>query len=184
MLVIIVEGPDGAGKSSLVSKLHHDLGNPVHERACTSEGGPVKELAQWVNSDLLAWRRRDVPVSIYDRHPVISEFIYGPIVRGEFTDPEMSNIYMRRQVKMVATRSFTVFCLPPLATVIQNLGDNEHMGGVAEHIREIYAGYQAMAIHWSGQSIVYDYKRDSYEMLLSLIHPRVNHLAMLWKEMR
>src|SRR5690606_261228 len=86
--LIIVEGMDGSGKTTLAQQLSCWMGDVPIKRFVTS-GGPT-------NYDLLVRKTKAAltdlhdqviqnqrPVVIYDRFPLISEAVYGSILRGK-----------------------------------------------------------------------------------------------------
>lgn len=78
--MIIIEGHDASGKSTLAEYLSSTLELPIQE----SEGPPqsIEEMTERVNKYLNG--PEDV---IYVRHPIISERIYGPIIRPDKPNP-------------------------------------------------------------------------------------------------
>lgn len=151
--MIILEGPDGAGKSTLVKQLSHDLDLPVAKRACTSTGGPVDDLGSWAARDVSRWRQ--FPLSLYDRHPFISEYIYGPALRG-YLDPTVTALPPLYRQRFMDD-SLTVLCMPPLSTVKANLTAEPQMDGVTDRISLIYALYQAYAAQ-DPRVVIYNYE--------------------------
>jgi|SRR5688500_7895161 len=155
---IVVEGCDGTGKTNLVNRLVKHLGLPIHPRACTSEGGPVPNLDEWVEKELL---RAHEP-GIYDRHPLISEPIYGPIIRGslkgKFNDPA----WLIGNRKALADKVIVVWCDPGWSAVQHNLAmtESNQMAGVTRHSYGIYHAYLRSRKAWPGLSWTYDYTRD------------------------
>src|SRR5689334_16478912 len=75
--MIIVEGPDGGGKTRLISRLSSDLGLPVAQRVVSAEAEAMTDLKTWVDLNLI---EGNVAV-LFDRHRLISEPIYGPVLR-------------------------------------------------------------------------------------------------------
>lgn len=66
--VIVVEGPDGAGKSTLCKELSKELGWPVHHT-----GGPIYTKEDfWARVYSLNFEN-----VILDRHPGVSQVCYG-----------------------------------------------------------------------------------------------------------
>lgn len=154
---VIIEGPDGAGKDTLIEQLLKELPQLTkHERASTSVGGPVPDLQEWHMRDL-AGIRDHVP-SIYNRHPVISEPIYGRIVReqpfGWYGRPG----WTRMQRELLAAHCMLVMCLPPLRVVEANVQSTQdgQMAGVVPHIRDIWRAYSNGPV-WPGIQAWYDY---------------------------
>lgn len=166
--MIILEGPDGAGKSTLIQRLSEDLDLPVAKRACTSTGGPVDNLGHWAAGDVMGWGK--FPISLYDRHPFISEYIYGPVIRGHI-DPTMERLHPSYRWRFMA-ESLVVLCMPPLDVVKANLAAEQQMDGVTNHIELIYALYAAYGS--MAPVIRYDYTQpNSY---FRLHHKLLNHL--------
>jgi hypothetical protein len=162
--MIIIEGPDGAGKSWLVKQLSKDLGIPVHERAVRDRVGPADTrgdgLWQWAHHDVTTWPRQGVHV--YDRHPLVSEYIYGPVIRGKsapgFNQPSAHGL--RRQMEQ---RCLLVLCLPPIEVVLRNIRNEEQMEGVQEHPTQLYGLYESLVSSWGGWRVVYDYTEGESE---------------------
>jgi hypothetical protein len=82
--VIILEGPDSSGKSTLARALAGWIGPEV----CRVFKSPASREARWystweshISTNILVSKKLG-QVHILDRTPEISEMIYGPIVRG------------------------------------------------------------------------------------------------------
>ena len=155
--MIVLEGPDGGGKTTLLETLTKRYPQiPVAPRASSSVEGPVKNLFEWATQDVSIWPLR--PYSIYDRHPLISEYVYGNSVRkkpGEgFTTQKAATL---RQ--LVYRQALVIFCLPPLKVVRENVQANapEQMAGVVENITKIYQMYAFLARTWPGRAYIYNY---------------------------
>ena len=158
---IILEGPDGAGKTTLASDLqHHFPGMEMHPRFCTSREGPIAELAEAVFRDA-----RSRPTHyIYDRHPVISDYVYNASIPGRDFSPEFLTTEMGRVRDRVAKSSFVIFCLPPLHAVLHNVENDrdEQMPGVWENLKRIYDTYRMHYIMWPGRKFLFDYTTSQY----------------------
>lgn len=153
---IIVEGPDGAGKTTLVEELLAQVPD-LHRapRFCTSTGGPMNNLRRAVERDL----DLDYYISshrLYDRHPLISEPIYGLALRGR-VDPTFVAKWVRYSISRMAPGSLVILCLPPLEVVKANLQAEDQLAGVVQNIEHIYRGYQQVALMWPGHLVIYDY---------------------------
>lgn len=168
---IIVEGMDGSGKDFLINQLLVLFPTHArHERASTSLGGPVANLAEWVTNDVTTMR--DQPASIYNRHPLISEPIYADRrhvntgLRGVWT----SEAWIDACRRAAAPFCTLVICQPDWPTIKDNLtrsGEGAHMPGVLDHAEELYREYQNLV--WPGPTIRYNYREDNIFVLGSLI---------------
>jgi hypothetical protein len=141
----------------------------MHKRASTSLGGPVDDLELWTTTDVRTMGCQRP--SIYNRHPLVSELIYGPIraekkILPPFTDWEWVTKYRRD----AAQHAVLVVCQPPYYVVQQNLhrsGPHAHMPGVYENQAKLYTEYRSLV--WPGPIIRYDYRLSRPEILAALI---------------
>lgn len=135
MMMVIVEGPDGSGKSRLARALRRE-----RRHALVKHWGPVEHpLAQY----------RDFITSTAEKDTVIcdrfwpSEYAYGRVLRGE----DRLGRPGARELERLATdhhRVVLVTCLPPLEVVEENIAsraEGSDMDGVAGRIKEIYDAY-------------------------------------------
>ena len=79
MPLVVLEGPDGSGKSSLAQKLLKGTGLPTLLVKRSGPPGDIETLefqARWLKDQ----SEQGLNV-IADRHPIISEGIYAPVVR-------------------------------------------------------------------------------------------------------
>lgn len=177
--MIVVEGPDGGGKSTLIESLQKTLGIPVAPRTWLkdSHSGPVPDLCRWVDEDLLHWGGK--PLQIYDRYPLISEPIYGSCIRGE-VPRLMSTPWMRARTNTFRSMSIIIWCVPPFDVVAQNVRANPkgHMEHVSEEIDAIWAMYSVQANTWPNLSIHYDYTNTTPDAqnthLISLLRRHIS----------
>lgn len=179
---VIVEGPDGSGKDTLIKYLlDHMPDHTLHERASTSLGGPVNNLAAWVARDIAQMNADTQPASIYNRHPLISELIYSryrtdPKKRG-FPSAEWTHMAWRNAMRKAASQyALVVFCEPPyhiLRRTILDQGPDAHMPGVYENILNIYTDYKTHL--WPGINIRYDYTSQEPKIVLRKINHALLH---------
>lgn len=168
---LIIEGPDGAGKSTLIKQLLEDLPDAkLAPRFCTSTGGPVEDLFTEVMTGALDLLSSDL---IYDRHPMWSEYIYSHELGREIA-PGFLTPDAQRLAEAMASICTVVVCLPPFERVRTNLAAEDQMPGVAEYIDRIYEAYMVRVVQYTGRVLVYDYTdAPSYFTLLSELR---NHL--------
>lgn len=107
--MIILEGADGTGKTYAANWLSFQLQIPLHHF-----GGPPKSKADIINRIGKMFLN---PNRIFDRCSIISEPVYGPIIRGDcfFTKQEISNyLYIiNKQAKII-------YCRPSIQTIFSN----------------------------------------------------------------
>lgn len=76
--LILVEGPDGAGKTTLVDLIEKAHPGLYRSSCGVPERPPLKE---YMHKSIEAWYER-VPVVVFDRFH-LGEQVYGPIMRGK-----------------------------------------------------------------------------------------------------
>jgi len=132
---IIVEGPDGSGKSTLCSELSRRL-----DMAVSHSGGPIKneeELHKRIANQLSKNNY------IIDRCSVFSEPVYGLTLRGySLLSRKDFEIYVK---KMVIDGWIVIYCK---AKGPINKGkewkNEEHMQGIINNRDQIYNGYSVV----------------------------------------
>lgn len=136
--MIIVEGPDGAGKTSLINTLVDRWGYPVAPRVVSKNTEAMIDLQAWVDENLdLGFQQ-----VIFDRHRLISEPIYGPILR-ETTEPGFTELawFGPRLQRFYDIKPIVIYCLPSLYTVRRNLAYDPDNTRVKDHISKVYRSY-------------------------------------------
>ena len=168
---LIVEGMDGTGKSTLVDLIRKEMGYELAPRFCTSLGGPINDL--WTQLKAAIRTLPELTPKIFDRIPLVSEPIYGSILRDYpsvmFGDTPYEK-YCRSEVeKRVKQECTVVWCHPPLLIVLLNLRTDPEtqLGGVVSHAKEIYSEYVRVMPQWS--PIIWDYTVNSLPSLLEAI---------------
>lgn len=159
---IIFEGPDNAGKSTLIEFIESHLRrgvihNTVDKDTASVLGKQAKELSLEGNS-------------IYDRSAVISEYIYCLVLQRAPVFPV--NI---SHVADLCDNTIVVFCLPPLEKVLATT--KEEMPGVVENLTALYNQYDNMIdelVLMGKQFYVYDWTFEGPELVLEYINERNN----------
>lgn len=146
--MIIVEGPDGSGKSIVGQRLTYLLKQP-----CYHEGGPTI-----TRSDAISRLDRQFGRfgSILDRVTFVSEKVYGPILRGKLAlDEKTLDEYERR---FIEAGWLLIYCRPPDEKIIEYVRGGRmdkliieldkvsyktqvHVQGVKDNIEAIIARY-------------------------------------------
>ncbi len=163
--MIIVEGPDGAGKTTLIEQLKERYGLEVAPRVVSKDAEAMTDLKVWVEENLA----EGFQYKIFDRHRLISEYIYGPLLRKEqqpgFTNLAWSSIMLNKLYNEV--RPVIIYCLPPLKLVKANVLGNPENAVIADHIEAMYAAY----VHrisldksvFGNLALIWDYNSDGKE---------------------
>ena len=137
--MIIVEGPDGGGKTTLIGQLEERYGLKREPRAVSSDVKSLVPIGEYVDAELtkgFGWR-------LYDRFALISSPFYmftGPdrTFRDEMTDPLWLEMAWR---KFLAIDPVIIICLPKLEVVKANVFSDPNNARIAGHIEEIYYSY-------------------------------------------
>lgn len=128
--LIIIEGMDNTGKSTLVKKLSSYL--PHHE--VVASPGPCAEHVKWCKDELARTDRR-----IYDRFPIFSETVYGNIIRG-YSD--ISNYLEDLLFMLVDAHPLVIYCDPGIEAIRGTFHEREQMDGVKENDAKCLAAYR------------------------------------------
>lgn len=169
--MIVVEGPDGSGKSTLVRRLQRDLGLPVAPRVVGSDTLALVDLTRWTEENV---NRGFVPM-IFDRHRLISEPIYGPLLRGGRDRKFLNLAWMSDMTwRFYAANPIVIYCIPAVETVcrnIQNPATDNSAVRDRQLIEAIYAGYVTRAtLDFSrGVGRLFNYESTLYSDVLRWI---------------
>lgn len=167
--MIVVEGCDGTGKTTLVNQLASHLGLQAHlglqvgQRA-TPDRDKLYEVTRQDTYTALAHavRGKDSPF-IWDRL-FFSEPIYSRVMKRKC----QFKLDERKFVQSIlhSLRCPVIFCWVPLETVQENLEGTHQMEGVNENVPFIHGAYESIAKSFEGATI-YDYRvPGAYEALL------------------
>lgn len=168
--MIVVEGPDGAGKTTLIKELCERTGLEVAPRVVSKDAEAMTDLVEWTERNV----DRGFHLNIYDRHRLISEPIYGPIIRGTlepgFDDP---NWFYTMLHQFYLNDPVIVYCLPPLQVVWNNVKDDRDNDVVnqGDTIKKIWMAYMNKAytehlLRPSPETFVYDYTETTFSSAL------------------
>lgn len=128
--MIIVEGMDNSGKTTLIKSLTRDL--PL---SIIKSPGPKDSLASflWVIQTLRE-KKKDI---IYDRYFLISERVYGPIIRGE----DVFGDYTFDLISLMLRKSPLIIYCRPSDETIKNWGSRDQMAGVKNNFHDLVTRY-------------------------------------------
>jgi hypothetical protein len=131
-MIIVIEGPDNSGKSVLASQLAKLL-HGVYVKSYLIPVPSTFRLTAY--QSLLRQAESFAAFVISDRHPAISEPIYGNILRGGHLLAPMDIEEAERRVGAY------VYCRPPTSKIFSTISEREQLQGVPERITEIVKAY-------------------------------------------
>jgi hypothetical protein len=187
--MIIVEGPDGAGKTTLIKQLQEafqkaDIVLPIAPRVVSKDAEAMVDLKEWTEQNT----RKGFQPMIFDRHRLISEPIYGPILRDYF-EPGFDNFHWLdwQLTRLYEAEPVMIYCLPPFHRVWENVRDDPENKVVAQFkvCRMIWSAYlnKALADYILGRAWIFDYTKGQktldlhFNALCSNINKRLKQEA-------
>lgn len=158
---IIVEGVDGSGKTTLISKLCYDFDNLFVVK------NPLDD-----KQDFITWwpqevdRKPSLTVPIHDRF-FFSEIVYGPVLRGKINAPEtlVTNIAF-----FLRNTALLIYCRPHSEILHKTVESNPQMAGVKENLdvlSDVYDKVMSIEKSWFRDRFIrYDWNNEnSYEVV-------------------
>lgn len=166
-MIVIIEGPDGSGKSTLISQLRASTELYCH---VLSTSGPPPGFNAVIEE--LGWLA-NFPRSLFlicDRYRLISETIYGPILRGKSLVGAF-NMHLIAEAEVDAI----IYCRPRLETIVENVRRTKaaQLSGIWEHLGEIVQAYDEL----------FDFISDSETRVINYDYEHQNHTQLI-KELR
>lgn len=164
--MIIIEGPDNSGKSTLANYIAREVNKPLHHF-----GGPPKNFTQLLSRINFCEQNHDQYV--FDRIPLISEPVYS-ILRNrnlvhELNDAE-SHYRTLRDLEPII-----IYCRPPRETMVKGHKGKQHdsqaqLDFIEENAEELITRYDEMMDNeFLSPTWTYDYTRDDPEVLVKQI---------------
>lgn len=171
--MIIVEGPDGGGKSTLVQRLAEDLDMPVAPRVVGVDTKAMVDLKLWVEENVdLGFHEK-----IYDRHRLISEPIYGLLMNRTQPGFDDMNWMGAMTYRFYALNPIVIYCIPPKYVMLHNIrsgpADNSAVEAKAEWIYNGYVARAAVDLATQPYFYRYDYTVHDYDEMLEHIELRL-----------
>lgn len=166
---IIIEGPDGAGKTTLAEKLCDRLGRQYTrppEELLSSETGPTAGLPQWWDEQL-AMGDRALAHRVFDRCFYISDPIYQ-MAQSERELLVSFQALASGIMRLWNVEPIIIFCLPDFGITLTNVRQENRpqlRGVSAEVLSKVYNMYWATYALWSNalydNIMSYDYTEDA-----------------------
>ena len=133
---IIVEGPDGSGKSTLIKSIVDRYGGAVKPVAGFKNQHYHADYPTW-----LAEQLNDIGpvVPVHDRF-FYSELVYSKALRGSKTD--LSKEVINSVKAMLRSSAFLIYCTLTYEKLVEEVTKTQQMEGVIENMRRIYMEYR------------------------------------------
>ena len=147
MSLLIVEGPDAAGKTTLIDCIEAQLKGHIQ---VYHHGAYLKEsnIAHYYLQSICSALRRDSELVVMDRS-WIAEPIYGEVMRNGNNRINKDERYMLEVAARLAGAKI-VLCLPPFSVCEQKWSErlDREYPQKSEQLKGIYNGYQNEFQHW------------------------------------
>ena len=158
MGIVIVEGCDASGKSSLIEQLRLESNRYFW---VLRGSGPPKTYDEI--DEAISWITRSAhsgPQIICDRHPLISEPIYGMTLRGRnLLEGHYSEADIRAHLLDSVDR--IIYCRPPLEEICKKVGHQAQLKGVIDNLERLVKVYdqsmQFLKEEFGMHVLTYDY---------------------------
>jgi len=141
MPVIIVEGCDNSGKTTLVNKLHRvNSGIVIRSLGPNTEDLTKAYLAKgiWV-AKMAAYDGYLHLNVIFDRMPLISEEVYGRVLRGYSVFEDDWTHWWESMVGQL--NPFLIYCRPNREVMHHTIKSRDQLEGVAERLDKLINSY-------------------------------------------
>jgi predicted HAD superfamily Cof-like phosphohydrolase len=136
-MIVVLEGVDACGKSTLARRLSAVLGWPIQ-----SSEGPEKYPGE-ANDRIRRYLSLDR--TIFDRHPCISQQVYCQVNGTQSVDPALLRIFY-------ASKPLLIYCQAPagrdlMAGHVEKAHDSpQHLQAIKAHAQRIQAHYECWAL--------------------------------------
>lgn len=167
MSIIVVEGVDASGKSTLLENLRS-----IPKEYFLLVRHSCRPLSAFHLLSFLRFIEHDTSLlTVVDRHPLISETIYGPLLRNQnLVDKVFTPEQARKRLEKTVSK--IIYCRPPVRRIKETLLNRPQLVGVAEHIDQLIVHYDGVMdiLARSMQVVRYDYTEPTltFEEMLGL----------------
>lgn len=167
-MIIVVEGPDNGGKTTLAQYLAKQL-----RAVFVKVERPRRAVDLTAYQNILEVARSYSGIVVTDRHVAISEPIYGKIVRGGHDLKEADILLCLDRLDAV------IYCRPPIERIIATISERAQMEGVVENTTAIVQAYD----DWYNENLSrfrfighYDYTEDDSRVVLHNLNQQLARL--------
>ena len=147
--MIVVEGPDNSGKSTLIDWMIKSL--PVHLIKHDRHGPPSGAWEIKTRTEIILQKAISSPYkkgTVVDRFSLIGESIYGPILRGKDLWTEIPRDKIRFEQVFNNLDPFIIYCRPDKSTILdmshhqlKDYDTKEHVCNVTKNQELIIQAY-------------------------------------------
>jgi len=146
--MIIVEGMDNSGKSTLIANIANRFGLKVIKRsgppsANVTVAVSAREAEEAFILETLTFLVLN-PQMIYDRFPIISEGIYGPLLRNKNVFDREGTTWENWLDRLIQCNPLVVYCRPPEEKILCFSPSREQMQGVTDNARLLIHRYDQL----------------------------------------
>lgn len=184
--MILVEGCDGTGKTTLVNQLVTDLGLSVGQRGTANRDELYKVTREDTYRALAHAIEGKRPPYIWDRLGPISDPIYSRVMGRDCAFKRTEIEFFKHLAE--AVKFPIIICHVPLFVAEENQLRSHQMDGVDENypfLHGLYEGVRDYMLTWTPPCHVYDYRAPkAYEELLEKVkHYLISRTDREWKGM-
>lgn len=145
-MLVILEGCDGSGKTTLIEQIRKQVKR--YFWICRSSHPPTDVHQVWAFLRTFEGRPSPKMGLLFDRHPLISEPIYGPILR-EIDLLGLSRNYgkwsraLGQHLHKIESAPIIIYCRPSIETIARNVQKNapDQLAGVVERVHSLTDAY-------------------------------------------
>jgi len=164
MPLIIIEGMDNTGKSRLAQHLAEQFRLPLAKTYRMPKSRD--DIMTWHH-----WANACPHPMLLDRHPAISDLVYGPIVRNT---PSLSSLKLALSCRV---DHYLIYCRPSTESVIRTYEEREQLPGSRENLHKLMQGYEKL-MEELDPNYIYDWENPRALGVLS------NHLTHSLERMK
>lgn len=150
-MLVILEGADGSGKTTLATRIRQELGQ--YSLFLRTSGPPsiveIANVCHWIDS-----HPASLPI-IMDRYPIISEYVYGPIIRGK-----CKHALTLPKIASTLRHAMIIYCRPSYEALREGVLREAQLEGVVLNHRDIVKAYDSLMSSLEGDGVYvkkYDY---------------------------
>lgn len=172
-MLILIEGMDGTGKTTLANKLLKMFPQFEYKKPVPSKGPEGQNADHMINWMLKTFKEAKENNYLLDRVNLVSEEIYGPICRG-FSILRDNEKMITVMSQFFALNPIIIYCRPQLGTIMDNLTKEPdiQMSGVLERAEPLVLAYDRFFDNWKkvGVEVIdYNYTITSEDKIKKLV---------------